>query len=96
MSYPVPAQSTPVGCLVGFMALFPAVISGLGWYGLYQWSQLPPERQAIDKNFWALLVAAVLGLLFAVLLMKVAKRILKAADFRGYNPRDSYEPTIKF
>jgi hypothetical protein len=96
MSYPVPSQSTPAGCLVGFLALFPAVISALGWYGLYQWSQLPPKSQVIDKNFWALLVAAVLGPPLALILMKVAKRIVKATNFSGYNPRDSSEPTIKF
>lgn len=96
MSYPVPTHSTPLGCLVGFVALFPAVISVLGWYGLYQWSQLPAKAQVIDKNFWALLAAAVLGPLLAAILMKVAKRILKATDFRGYNPSDSREPTIKF
>jgi hypothetical protein len=96
MSYPVPSQSTPAGCLVGFLALFPAVISALGWYGLYQWSQLPHKSQVIDKNFWALLVAAVLGPPLALILMKVAKRILKATNFSGYNPHDSSEPTIKF
>ncbi len=42
----VPDTPTPIGCLVGFLAFFPAVFSGLAFLGAYKaFGQNPPETE---------------------------------------------------
>lgn len=89
-------QSTPAGCFVGSLALFPMVVSGLGLFGLYRWWHLPIEQRVLDHRFWMLVAAVILGALAAIGLLFAARRILGATDFRGYDSRDRGEPPLKF
>lgn len=83
-----PTQSTPGGCFIGTLALFPFGVAVLGAYGIMKWVMLPYEDRHFDDRFWMLLGATVLGSLATWGILYVAHRILKSTDLREYDSRD--------
>ncbi len=91
-----PTQSTPGGCFIGSLALFPLGFAVLGAYGLFKWAMLPNDDRHIDGQFWFLTVATVLGLLATLGILYLAYRILKTTDLRGYDSRDPGQSSLKW
>lgn len=89
-------QSTPAGCFIGALALFPLVCSGLGGFGLFRWCQLPSESRHIDQRFWILVCACAGGLVVAAIILWIAARVLKASDLRDYDSRDPKQTNLKW
>ena len=88
MFVPRPNQSVPAGCLVGFMALFPAIACGLGCWGLIKWAFLPVEYRSFDDRFWIVAITAAGGALGTLVLTVISVKVLRATDFRGYDSRN--------
>ncbi len=65
-----PDTPTPVGCLVGFLALFPAAVAGLAFWGAYKAFTANPPLPETGKTLllWGgpALLLAVAGFAFAV------------------------------
>ena len=93
---PAPTQSTPAGCFIGSLALFPFVFSIIGTVGLYQWCMLPVIDRHVDGRFWYMTAATFGGLLGTVGLIFISHRMLKSANLRGYDSRDSNQPNVKW
>ena len=91
-----PTKSTPAGCLIGTLALVPAAISVAGGWGLIQWYHLPPDDRHVDRLFWSFAGALGGGALAAILLLAFAIRVLRATDFRDYDPNDPDRTGLKW
>lgn len=96
MAIPSPTQSTPGGCVIGAIALIPAVISGLGIWGMIVWLQLPAESHHFDTRFWVMLSAIVIGGLLTVILAWISYRSLKSTDFTDYDSKDPNNTNMKW
>jgi len=91
-----PSQSTPGGCFIAFLGLFPAAFGILGAWGLVRWFALPMDRRVIDDTFWTIVAALSIGWGVAIILWVVAFRILRNTDFRGYRSRDPDRRSMKW
>lgn len=91
-----PTQSTPGGCFIGVTALFPALFAVLGAYGIWKWAGLPVNERHFDSRFWLLASATAGGCLLTLILLAVARRILKSTDFKGYDSRNPDQPNLKW
>lgn len=76
--------------------MVPLAVSGLGLYGLWHWLHLPARERFFDLRFWLLVGAFTLGGLTTAALLLIARRLLNAADFKGYDANDPEEPKLKF
>lgn len=91
-----PTQSTPAGCFVATLGLFPLAASGLGAYGLYRWFLLPVEHRHFDQRFWLLLAAFIGGTFITFLMLTFGIKLLRSSKFRNYDFRDPKEPNLKW
>lgn len=89
-------RSVPGGCVIGLLALFPATLSALGAWGLFRWATLPAPHRHFDSFFWLLVGATAIGALLAVALIFLALRVLRSTDFRGHDPRDPNQNSMKW
>ena len=89
-------QSTPAGCFIGALAVVPLMASVVAGYGFYQWCHLPVKSRHVDENFWVLVSVLVCGVLLALALAVIARRVLRSTDFRGYDSRDPSESNLKW
>jgi len=66
----VPDKPTPIGCLVGFFALFPAIYSVMAFWGAHKAFTRQPPLPDTGKQliFWGIiaLVPALLGIGFCI------------------------------
>lgn len=91
-----PTQSTPAGCFIATLGLFPLAASGLGAYGLFRWFLLPAEHRHLDQRFWLLLTAFIAGTLMALLLFAVGIKLLRSSNLRDYDSKDPKESNLKW
>ena len=91
-----PTQGTPGGCLIGCVAVLPAVCSGLGIWGLIKWFNLSDENQEFNTYFWTVLGAALIGGIITVFLIMLSLRALRSADFTDYDSRDPDRKNLKW
>ena len=96
MPIPSPTQSTPGGCVIGLLAVIPATFFGFGIWGLVKWLRLPTESQHVNTYFWTMLGVIVAGALCTGCLVWVAYRLIRSADFRGYDSRDPDNTNMKW
>ena len=66
----LPDTPTPIGCLIGFLALFPAVFSVIAFWGAHSaFGQTPPEAEIGSKLIrWGIISAlpAIAGVAYCV------------------------------
>ncbi|MEO5916826.1 MAG: hypothetical protein ABIS50_21540 [Luteolibacter sp.] len=91
-----PTKSTPAGCFIGTLAILPGGVMAAGGFGLVKWFVLPADARHFDHVFWTLLGATAGGLLGVGLLLAVAIRVLRATDFRNYDPNDPDRTRLKW
>ena len=96
MAVPSPTQSTPAGCVIGVLALIPFASFVIGVWGLVKWFSLASDQREINTYFWAMTVAAGIGLLVTVLMIWFSFRTLRSTDYRGYDSRDPDESDLKW
>jgi hypothetical protein len=91
-----PTQGTPAGCFVGTLALFPFAFLVGGVWGLAKWWLLSANDRHMDGHFHFLLACVGGGALLTVILARLAIRILRTTDFRGYDSRDPDQKGLKW
>ena len=91
-----PTQSTPGGCFVGALAIFPGGVTVLGPYGLYNWAMVPVVDRHFDDQFWWLVRVVGIGLLATLGVFYLSYRMLKVSDLRNYDSRNTDEPSLKW
>lgn len=75
----VPDTPTPIGCLIGFLALFPAVFSAIAFWGAHKaFIKEPPMAEAGEKLIICGIIAlipALLGIAFCIFrILTIGKR----------------------
>lgn len=96
MAGPAITRSIPGGCLIGLGAIFSFCFTVLGAWGLWRWFDLPAAERHYDRYFWTMLGVFIGGGIFTVLVSFLAVRSLKSMAYRGYDPKDSGGPMIKW
>lgn len=91
-----PSQSVPGGCVIGFLAIIPAMACGLGCWGLIKWATFPLKVRSFDDRFWILAATVGVGALATLLLLVISVKALRATDFRGYDSRDPDRKNLKW
>ncbi len=85
------------GCtLIGLAALFALAVGGAGLCGLVFWLLLPADGRHFNGPFWYACAAATLGLLVAAFLSRLAVKVWRGTDFRGYDPTNPKDQGVKW
>jgi hypothetical protein len=82
---PAAVRGTPLGCVVGFLALIPLAIAAAGGYGLWVWHNLPADKKRFGPP--ELLTSCVTGgLILGLVILGVAIWIHRSTDW-SRNPK---------
>jgi hypothetical protein len=83
-----PKYGSPLGCVVGVIALFPLGLSGIGIYGWATWYSLPENKRPEGMlPLWVSCTAG--GLAVSLLLFWISIRILRRTNWRSFDRNKS-------
>ena len=78
-------RGSPLGCIVGILALFPIGLASVGIYGWVAWNALPEEKRPEDlQSLWISCTGG--GLILTIALIWLSVKILRRTDWKSYDP----------
>lgn len=80
-----PTRGSPLGCVIGLLALMPLGLMGVGVYGWITWASLAVDKRPEEAlSLW--ISCTVGGAIFTIGLIWIAVKVLKNTDWKSYDP----------